>query len=75
VTREVLRHKEFDGRVKLGRVRDHYLCTDLASPNSTVVVWSSFSDASSATSFVYEISLLSVAFHRFQVDQHVLASA
>lgn len=26
VTREVLRHKEFEGRVKLGRVRDHFLC-------------------------------------------------
>lgn len=25
VSREVLRHKEFDGKVKLGRIRDHFL--------------------------------------------------
>lgn len=26
VSREVLRHKEFEGKVKLGRIRDHFLC-------------------------------------------------
>lgn len=26
VSREVLRHKEFEDKVKLGRVRDHFLC-------------------------------------------------
>lgn len=26
VSREVLRHKEFEGKVKLGRVRDHFMC-------------------------------------------------
>lgn len=26
VSREVLRYKEFEGKVKLGRVRDHFLC-------------------------------------------------
>lgn len=26
VTREVLRHPEFEGKVQLGRVRDHFLC-------------------------------------------------
>jgi len=27
VSREVLRHEEFQGKVKLGRVRDHFICT------------------------------------------------
>ena len=27
VTREVLRHDEFKDKVKLGRVRDHFICT------------------------------------------------
>lgn len=27
VSREVLRHDEFKGKVKLGRVRDHFICT------------------------------------------------
>lgn len=31
VSREVLRYKEFDGKVKLGRVRDHFLCGCLPS--------------------------------------------
>lgn len=26
VSREVLRHPEFEGKVKLGRVRDHFIC-------------------------------------------------
>jgi DNA-directed RNA polymerase I and III subunit RPAC1 len=26
VSREVLRHKEFEEKVRLGRVRDHFLC-------------------------------------------------
>lgn len=29
VTREVLRHPEFEGYVKLSRVRDHFLCKTL----------------------------------------------
>jgi DNA-directed RNA polymerase I and III subunit RPAC1 len=31
VSREVLRHPEFDGKVKLGRVSDHFLCKQLIS--------------------------------------------
>jgi len=31
VSREVLRHDEFKDKVKLGRVRDHFICT----PNNT----------------------------------------
>ena len=27
VSREVLRHEEFKDKVKLGRVRDHFICT------------------------------------------------
>lgn len=27
VSREVLRHSEFEGKVELGRVRDHFICT------------------------------------------------
>lgn len=26
VSREVLRHAEFEGKVRLGRVRDHFIC-------------------------------------------------
>ena len=29
VSREVLRHDEFKNKVKLGRVRDHFICTCL----------------------------------------------
>ena len=29
VSREVLRHVEFEGKVALGRLRDHFLCTSL----------------------------------------------
>ncbi|KAK4700293.1 DNA-directed RNA polymerases I and III subunit RPAC1, partial [Phenoliferia sp. Uapishka_3] len=28
VSREVLRHPEFEGKVALGRLRDHFICTD-----------------------------------------------
>lgn len=27
MSREVLRHAEFEGKVRLGRVRDHFICT------------------------------------------------
>ena len=31
VSREVLRHSEFKGKVKLGRLRDHFICTSDSS--------------------------------------------
>lgn len=35
VSREVLRHAEFDGKVRLGRVRDHFIC-ELATAARTL---------------------------------------
>jgi DNA-directed RNA polymerase I and III subunit RPAC1 len=32
MAREVFRHPEFDGCVKLQRVRDYFLCTSVSSP-------------------------------------------
>jgi len=38
VSREVLRHDEFKEKVKLGRVRDHFICMFLFSFNLTCIV-------------------------------------
>lgn len=40
VSREVLRHKEFEDRVKLGRVRDHFLCEFETDPAPRSILWS-----------------------------------
>lgn len=34
ISREVLRHKEFENKVRLGRVRDHFICKCLSVCNA-----------------------------------------
>jgi DNA-directed RNA polymerase I and III subunit RPAC1 len=39
VSREVLRHDEFKNKVKLGRVRDHFICTPRLAPSRSRFNW------------------------------------
>ena len=42
VSREVLRHDEFKNKVKLGRVRDHFICKDPCPRTKNPMLTASF---------------------------------